>query len=175
MALFFENGAIAEIGVWRCYRHQYAPQARRRKMVCLRIAGHSSKESAGTHRSMGQYHVRNFMMRRVKMTDRWSGGGMILQHCLFEADCHTFHQVYKMHAFDVSPSILSSKTCDDYFVNRHRDNERRGIWRHLHDHQKTRCAKDVMFDGLLQSLRLRFHGCLYTHRQQQKRACLGQY
>ena len=82
-----------------------------------------------------------------------------------------FIECIKMHAIN-SMSFYPEfkKTCDDYFVNRHRDNERRWHWRHLHDHKKTRCAKDAMFGWTLQSLRLRFLWMLYTHRQQQKRA-----
>ena len=83
-----------------------------------------------------------------ELTDRWFGGGTDLTpYYLFEADAIHFHRVYKnaCDKFDVSFYPEFKKTCDDYFVNRHRDNERRGIGGIFYDHKRPDAQKDVMF------------------------------
>ena len=70
--------------------------------------------------------------------DRWFGGGTDLTpYYLFEEDAKHFHQVYKnvCDNFDTSFYPKFKKQCDDYFVNTHRNNERRGIGGIFYDYQ----------------------------------------
>jgi coproporphyrinogen III oxidase len=80
--------------------------------------------------------------------DRWFGGGTDLTpYYLFEEDAVHFHSTYKdvCDGFDNSFYPRFKKVCDDYFVNTHRDNERRGIGGIFYDHQKADDFKDVNF------------------------------
>lgn len=80
--------------------------------------------------------------------DRWFGGGTDLTpYYLFEEDAVHFHSTYKnvCDGFDSSFYSRFKKVCDDYFVNTHRDNERRGIGGIFYDHQKADGNKDVDF------------------------------
>lgn len=80
--------------------------------------------------------------------DRWFGGGTDLTpYYLFEEDAKHFHQTYKnvCDGFDVSFYPVFKKTCDDYFVNTHRGNERRGIGGIFYDHQRPDDSKDIDF------------------------------
>ena len=73
------------------------------------------------------------------LTDRWFGGGTDLTpYYLFEEDAVHFHTTYKMacDAFDVSFYPKFKKGCDEYFVNWHRGEERRGIGGIFYDHQR---------------------------------------
>ena len=73
------------------------------------------------------------------LTDRWFGGGTDLTpYYLFEEDAKHFHQTYKdiCDEFDQSLYPIFKKECDDYFVNKHRNNERRGIGGIFYDHQR---------------------------------------
>jgi len=70
--------------------------------------------------------------------DRWFGGGTDLTpYYLFEEDAKHFHQTYKnvCDAFDPSFYPAFKKECDDYFVNHHRNGERRGIGGIFYDYQ----------------------------------------
>jgi coproporphyrinogen III oxidase len=83
-----------------------------------------------------------------EVIDRWFGGGTDLTpYYLFEDDAKHFHQTYKnvCDEFDVSFYPKFKKNCDDYFVNTHRDNERRGIGGIFYDYQKPSENKDVNF------------------------------
>jgi coproporphyrinogen III oxidase len=66
---------------------------------------------------------------------------------LFEEDAIHFHKTYKKacDGFDASFYPEFKKECDAYFVNEHRNNERRGIGGIFYDHQKPNAAKDVDF------------------------------
>ncbi|MCH5717270.1 oxygen-dependent coproporphyrinogen oxidase [Niabella hibiscisoli] len=78
--------------------------------------------------------------------DRWFGGGTDLTpYYLFEEDAIHFHTTYKnvCDGFDSSFYPRFKKVCDDYFVNTHRDNERRGIGGIFYDHQKADDHEDV--------------------------------
>ena len=80
--------------------------------------------------------------------DRWFGGGTDLTpYYLFEEDAKHFHQTYKnvCDEFDLSFYPTFKKNCDDYFVNTHRNNERRGIGGIFYDYQKPSESKDVNF------------------------------
>ena len=74
------------------------------------------------------------------LADRWFGGGTDLTpYYLFEEDARSFHQAYKT-VCDKFDSILyrtMKKECDDYFVNKHRNNERRGIGGIFYDHRRA--------------------------------------
>jgi coproporphyrinogen III oxidase len=73
------------------------------------------------------------------LTDRWFGGGTDLTpYYLFEEDAKHFHQTYKSVCDEFDPSLYPTfkKECDDYFVNKHRNNERRGIGGIFYDHQR---------------------------------------
>ena len=62
--------------------------------------------------------------------DAWFGGGMDLTpYYLFEEDARHFHSTLKeaCDRFDENYYPLFKRQCDEYFVNRHRDNEARGI------------------------------------------------
>lgn len=80
--------------------------------------------------------------------DRWFGGGTDLTpYYLFEEDAKHFHQVYKdvCDQFDVSFYPKFKETCDNYFVNTHRNNERRGIGGIFYDYQRPNEKHDVNF------------------------------
>ena len=74
-----------------------------------------------------------------EVSDRWFGGGTDLTpYYLFEDDAVHFHTTYKNVCDGFDPSFYPSfkKDCDDYFVNTHRNNERRGIGGIFYDHQR---------------------------------------
>ncbi len=73
------------------------------------------------------------------LADRWFGGGTDLTpYYLFEEDAKHFHHTYKEVCDEFDPSLYPAfkKECDDYFVNKHRNNERRGIGGIFYDHQR---------------------------------------
>jgi coproporphyrinogen III oxidase len=78
--------------------------------------------------------------------DRWFGGGTDLTpYYLFEEDARHFHQVYKNACDKFDPSFFPhfKKTCDDYFVNWHRNAERRGIGGIFYDYQRPDDNRDA--------------------------------
>ncbi|MES2431063.1 MAG: oxygen-dependent coproporphyrinogen oxidase [Bacteroidota bacterium] len=80
--------------------------------------------------------------------DRWFGGGTDLTpYYLFEEDAKHFHQTYKTICDKFNPLFYHDfkKQCDDYFVNTHRNNERRGIGGIFYDYQRASEKKDVHF------------------------------
>jgi len=80
--------------------------------------------------------------------DRWFGGGTDLTpYYLFEEDAKHFHQAYKnvCDEFDFSFYSEFKKNCDNYFVNKHRNNERRGIGGIFYDHQRPGEDHDLDF------------------------------
>jgi coproporphyrinogen III oxidase len=83
-----------------------------------------------------------------EVIDRWFGGGTDLTpYYLFEEDARHFHQVYKdvCDRFDASFYSNFKQVCDNYFVNTHRGNERRGIGGIFYDHQRPGEKYDVNF------------------------------
>ncbi len=79
---------------------------------------------------------------------KWYGGGTDLTpYYLFEEDAKHFHQTYKnvCDEFDHSFYATMKKTCDDYFVNTHRNNERRGIGGIFYDYKTPDAEKDLDF------------------------------
>ncbi len=80
--------------------------------------------------------------------DRWFGGGTDLTpYYLFEEDARHFHQTHKnvCDKFDKNFYAAFKKECDDYFVNTHRHNERRGIGGIFYDHKKPDDKRDIDF------------------------------
>ncbi|MEO8568873.1 MAG: oxygen-dependent coproporphyrinogen oxidase [Ginsengibacter sp.] len=83
-----------------------------------------------------------------KVTDRWFGGGTDLTpYYLFEEDARYFHKIYKevCDEFDLSFYPKFKKNCDNYFVNWHRNEERRGIGGIFYDYQRPDENQDVNF------------------------------
>ena len=81
-----------------------------------------------------------------EVIDRWFGGGTDLTpYYLFEADAKHFHQVYKnaCDGFDENFYSQFKANCDNYFVNWHRNKERRGIGGIFYDYQRPSPEKDV--------------------------------
>lgn len=71
--------------------------------------------------------------------DRWFGGGSDLTpYYLFEEDAIHFHTTLKEAIDPFGDKLYQAykKQCDDYFVNHHRNNERRGIGGVFYDHLK---------------------------------------
>ena len=80
--------------------------------------------------------------------DRWFGGGTDLTpFYLFEEDAIHFHRTYKIICDQFDPGFYSQfkNECDQYFVNSHRNNERRGIGGIFYDYQKPSKEKDERF------------------------------
>jgi len=83
-----------------------------------------------------------------EVIDRWFGGGTDLTpYYLINEDATHFHQTYKnaCDSFDTSFYPSFKKHCDDYFVNKHRNDERRGIGGIFYDYQRATDDKPVEF------------------------------
>ena len=94
------------------------------------------------------YRMFELYNEKDEVVDRWFGGGTDLTpYYLFEEDAKHFHQTYKnvCDSFDASFYPKFKLECDDYFVNEHRNRERRGVGGIFYDHQKPDAAKDVDF------------------------------
>jgi coproporphyrinogen III oxidase len=80
------------------------------------------------------------------VADRWFGGGADLTpYYLFEEDARHFHHTFKT-AMDPYGSELYpayKKWCDEYFVNKHRGDEMRGIGGVFYDHLRPADAEDA--------------------------------
>ncbi|TKK67827.1 oxygen-dependent coproporphyrinogen oxidase [Ilyomonas limi] len=80
--------------------------------------------------------------------DRWFGGGTDLTpYYLFEEDAIYFHQTYKNVCDQFDPTFypVFKKHCDDYFVNTHRNNERRGIGGIFYDYKRADEKRNTEF------------------------------
>lgn len=94
------------------------------------------------------YRMFELYDKNDSLTDRWFGGGTDLTpYYLFEEDARHFHGIYKKICDQFDPLLFPAfKTeCDNYFVNRHRNNERRGIGGIFYDYQRPTLEKDVQF------------------------------
>ena len=83
-----------------------------------------------------------------QVIDNWFGGGSDLTpYYLVEADARHFHTELKAACELFSPDLYPKykKECDHYFVNFHRDNERRGIGGIFYDYLRE---NSVDFDRL---------------------------
>ena len=82
------------------------------------------------------------------LTDRWFGGGTDLTpYYLFEEDAVLFHGVLKNVCDRFDPGFYPrfKETCDQYFVNHHRNKESRGIGGIFYDYQRADSNHDVAF------------------------------
>ena len=82
------------------------------------------------------------------LQDRWFGGGTDLTpYYLFEEDAVHFHSTFKnaCNQFDEKLYPLFKHNCDEYFVNTHRNNERRGIGGIFYDHKRPAEEHDADF------------------------------
>ncbi|MGI8950967.1 MAG: oxygen-dependent coproporphyrinogen oxidase [Chitinophagaceae bacterium] len=82
------------------------------------------------------------------LIDRWFGGGTDLTpYYLFEEDAKHFHTTYKNVCDEFDKDFYSAfkKNCDNYFVNKHRNNERRGIGGIFFDYQREDEKHDASF------------------------------
>jgi coproporphyrinogen III oxidase len=71
------------------------------------------------------------------VTDRWFGGGSDLTpYYLFEEDARYFHRTFRdaMDPFGKERYPAYKRWCDEYFVNKHRGDEMRGIGGVFYDH-----------------------------------------
>ncbi len=94
------------------------------------------------------YRMFELYNEKDEVIDRWFGGGTDLTpYYLFGEDARHFHQTYKNVCDEFDPNFYSSfkKNCDDYFVNTHRNNERRGIGGIFYDYQRPTENKDINF------------------------------
>jgi len=94
------------------------------------------------------YRMFELYNEKDEVIDRWFGGGTDLTpYYLFEEDARHFHQTYKnvCDEFDLSFYPTFKKNCDNYFVNTHRNNERRGIGGIFYDYLKADEKHDVNF------------------------------
>lgn len=94
------------------------------------------------------YRMFELYNEKDETIDRWFGGGTDLTpYYLYEEDARHFHQTYKDACDDFDASFYQKfKTdCDNYFVNWHRNKERRGIGGIFYDYQRPTEKKDVNF------------------------------
>jgi coproporphyrinogen III oxidase len=73
------------------------------------------------------------------LTDRWFGGGADLTpYYLYDEDAMSFHSIHKdtCDRFNKNFYPRFKENCDNYFVNAHRDGERRGIGGIFYDYQR---------------------------------------
>ncbi len=83
-----------------------------------------------------------------KLMDRWFGGGTDLTpYYLFEEDAVYFHQAYKKVCDTFDPGFYPQFkiNCDNYFVNTHRGNERRGIGGIFYDYRRPVIGQEAGF------------------------------
>ena len=94
------------------------------------------------------YRMFELYNEKDEVMDRWFGGGTDLTpYYLIEEDAKHFHQTYKntCDAFDATFYPPFKKNCDNYFVNWHRNEERRGVGGIFYDYQRPDENKDVHF------------------------------
>ena len=78
--------------------------------------------------------------------DRWFGGGTDLTpYYLFVEDAKHFHQTLKNSIDPFGNDLYAKykKGCDDYFINKHRNNEMRGIGGVFYDHLRPEDEKEA--------------------------------
>lgn len=78
--------------------------------------------------------------------DSWFGGGSDLTpYYLFDDDGKHFHQTFKtaIDPFGEELYPLYKKNCDEYFVNKHRNNEARGIGGVFYDYLRPKDEEDT--------------------------------
>jgi coproporphyrinogen III oxidase len=96
----------------------------------------------------GNYRYFELYDKEDAVCDRWFGGGADLTpYYLFEEDAKQFHKVHKnaCDKFDRKFYPLFKKNCDEYFVNVHRKDERRGIGGIFFDRRRPEESQDLDF------------------------------
>jgi coproporphyrinogen III oxidase len=86
------------------------------------------------------YRMFELYDEQQNIIDRWFGGGTDLTpYYLDIEDAKHFHETHKKACdqFSVDFYPKMKQTCDDYFVNYHRNNERRGIGGIFYDHKRA--------------------------------------
>lgn len=94
------------------------------------------------------YRMFELYNEKEEVTDRWFGGGTDLTpYYLFEVDAIHFHKTYKDVCDSYDPAFypIFKKGCDNYFVNWHRNEERRGIGGIFYDYQRPDENQNVDF------------------------------
>ena len=94
------------------------------------------------------YRMFELYNEQDEVIDRWFGGGTDLTpFYLFEEDARHFHQTYKSvcDRFDAAFYPRFKEVCDNYFVNHHRNGERRGIGGIFYDYQRADEKRSVDF------------------------------
>ncbi|UEG48978.1 oxygen-dependent coproporphyrinogen oxidase [Ferruginibacter lapsinanis] len=94
------------------------------------------------------YRMFELYDKENNVVDRWFGGGTDLTpYYLLDEDARHFHLTYKNVCDTFDPDFYPDfkKQCDNYFVNTHRNNERRGIGGIFYDYQKVSLTKDLNF------------------------------
>lgn len=94
------------------------------------------------------YRMFELYNERDEVSKRWFGGGTDLTPYYFdEDDAMYFHTTYKnvCDQFDTSFYSQFKRDCDNYFVNTHRNNERRGIGGIFYDHMQPTVKHDTQF------------------------------
>ncbi len=92
--------------------------------------------------------IQNSQTGHKEIIDQWFGGGTDLTpYYLFDEDARHFHQAYKNVCDQYDPTIYYQfkEGCDNYFVNTHRNNERRGIGGIFYDYLRPDNARDVNY------------------------------
>ena len=94
------------------------------------------------------YRMFELYNEKEEIIDCWFGGGTDLTpYYLFTEDAVHFHQTLKdvCDRFDETFYNSFKEQCDNYFVNWHRNRERRGIGGIFYDYQRVRDGKDRSF------------------------------
>ena len=94
------------------------------------------------------YRMFELYNKKEEVIDCWFGGGTDLTpYYLFDEDAKHFHQTCKnaCDSFDTSFYHKFKNDCDNYFVNWHRNEERRGIGGIFYDYQRPDERRDVNF------------------------------
>ena len=85
------------------------------------------------------YRMFELYNEKNELADRWFGGGTDLTpYYIMEEDIKHFHKTYKsvVESFDPSLYLEMKKDCDQYFVNWHRNAERRGVGGIFYDYRR---------------------------------------
>lgn len=85
------------------------------------------------------YRMFELYNEKNELADRWFGGGTDLTpYYIIEKDIKHFHKTYKdvIDSFDPSLYPEMKKDCDQYFVNWHRNAERRGVGGIFYDYRR---------------------------------------
>ncbi|MEO5781823.1 MAG: coproporphyrinogen III oxidase, partial [Ginsengibacter sp.] len=92
------------------------------------------------------YRMFELYNEKDEVSDMWFGGGTDLTpYYLFKEDAKHFHQTYRNVCDEFDPSFYPDMkiTCDNYFINTHRNNERRGIGGIFYDYKRDKAHPDL--------------------------------